>query len=141
MVNCTGRGLVVKRPGVLSKVQMLNLVLGVEVFSLLPRIFRPSGTDFARLIFCLVSLKDKRRICDGFSEFASVASDGERTKYIWGGGGEIHFFKIDDQNPRRAPGETCCPKLVSCSLFSMLIGEDFKDFRPKISRKALHSTN
>ena len=28
------RGLVVKRPGVLSKVQMLNLVLGVGVFSL-----------------------------------------------------------------------------------------------------------
>ena len=37
MVECTGRGLVVKRPGVLSKVQMLNLVLGVGVFSLLPR--------------------------------------------------------------------------------------------------------
>ena len=35
MVKCTGRGLVVKRPGVLSKVQMLNLVLGVGVFSLL----------------------------------------------------------------------------------------------------------
>ena len=29
-------GLVVERPGVLSKVQMLNLVLGVGVFSLLP---------------------------------------------------------------------------------------------------------
>ena len=28
MVKCTGRGLVVKRPGGLSKVQMLNLVLG-----------------------------------------------------------------------------------------------------------------
>ena len=37
MVNCTGRGLVVKRPGVLSNIQMLNLVLGVGVFSLLPR--------------------------------------------------------------------------------------------------------
>ena len=36
MVKCTGRGLVVKRRGVLSKVQMLNLVLGVGVFSLLP---------------------------------------------------------------------------------------------------------
>ena len=36
VVNYTGRGLVVKRPGVLSKVQMLNLVLGVGVFSLLP---------------------------------------------------------------------------------------------------------
>ena len=36
MVKYTGRGLVVKRPGVLSKVQMLNLVLGVGVFSLLP---------------------------------------------------------------------------------------------------------
>ena len=36
VVKCTGRGLAVKRPGVLSKVQMLNLVLGVGVFSLLP---------------------------------------------------------------------------------------------------------
>ena len=34
MVKCTGRALVVKRPGVLSEVQMLNLVLGVGVFSL-----------------------------------------------------------------------------------------------------------
>ena len=37
VVKHTGRGLVVKRPGVLSKVQMLNLVLGVGVFSLLPK--------------------------------------------------------------------------------------------------------
>ena len=37
VVKCTRRGLVVKPPGVLSKVQMLNLVLGVGVFSLLPR--------------------------------------------------------------------------------------------------------
>ena len=36
MVKYTGRGLVVKRPGGLRKVQMLNLVLGVGVFSLLP---------------------------------------------------------------------------------------------------------
>ena len=36
MVNNTGSCLVVKRPGVLSKVQMLTLVLGVGVFSLLP---------------------------------------------------------------------------------------------------------
>ena len=38
MVKYTGRGLVVKRPGVLSKVQLLNLVLGVGVFSLLPKL-------------------------------------------------------------------------------------------------------
>ena len=36
VVKYTRMGLVVKRPGVLSKVQMLNLVLGVGVFSLLP---------------------------------------------------------------------------------------------------------
>ena len=36
MAKCTGRGLVVKRPGVLSKVQILTLVLGVGVISLLP---------------------------------------------------------------------------------------------------------
>ena len=42
VVKYIGRGLVVKRPGVLSKVQMLSLVLGVGVFSLLP-IKGPSG--------------------------------------------------------------------------------------------------
>ena len=41
MVKCTERGLVVKRPGVLSKVQLLNLVLGVGVFSLLPSFGNP----------------------------------------------------------------------------------------------------
>ena len=46
MVKCRGRGLVVKRPGVLSKVQMLNLVLGVGVFSLLPR----TGHVFAKFV-------------------------------------------------------------------------------------------
>ena len=40
MVKYAGRGLVVKRPGVLSKVQMLNLLLGVGVFSLLPIILK-----------------------------------------------------------------------------------------------------
>ena len=34
MVKYTGRGLVVKRPGGLSKVQMLDLVLGVGVLFL-----------------------------------------------------------------------------------------------------------
>ena len=37
VVKYTRRGLVVKRLGVLSKVQMLNLVLEVGVFSLLPK--------------------------------------------------------------------------------------------------------
>ena len=50
MVKCTRKGLVVKRPGVLSKVQMLNLVLGVGVFSLLPKKTVPtvpvSGSGF-----------------------------------------------------------------------------------------------
>ena len=40
MVKYTGRGLVVKRPGVLSEVQILTLVLGVGVFSLLPRVIQ-----------------------------------------------------------------------------------------------------
>ena len=47
MVKYTGRGLVVKRPGVLSKVQMLNLVLGVGVFSLLPIL---GGTGRSRVV-------------------------------------------------------------------------------------------
>ena len=41
VVKYTGRGLVVKRPGVLSKVQLLTLVLGVGVFSLLPNFRSP----------------------------------------------------------------------------------------------------
>ena len=41
MVKCTGRGLVVKRPGVLTRVQTLNLVLGVGVFSFLPNCRKP----------------------------------------------------------------------------------------------------
>ena len=36
MLKYTERGVVVKRPGVLRKVQMLNLVLGVGVYSLRP---------------------------------------------------------------------------------------------------------
>ena len=47
VVECTGRGLVVKRPGVLSKVQMLTLVLGMGVFSL-P--IQPLGIVFPRLL-------------------------------------------------------------------------------------------
>ena len=42
VVKYTGRGLAVKRPGVLSKVQMLNLVLAVGVFSLLPNKYQES---------------------------------------------------------------------------------------------------
>ena len=51
MVKYTGRGLVVKRPGVLSKVQMLNLVLGVGVFSLLPNRFL-EGRPPSEGLFC-----------------------------------------------------------------------------------------
>ena len=43
MVKYTGRGLVVERPGVLSEVQVLNLVLGVGVFS-----FFQIGQHFGR---------------------------------------------------------------------------------------------
>ena len=39
VVRYTGRGLVVKRPGVLSKVQMLTLVLGVGAVSFLPTFY------------------------------------------------------------------------------------------------------
>ena len=56
MVKCTGRCLVVKRPGVLSKVQMLNLVLGVGVFSLLPISVSRGGTlsKGAIVAYCFV---------------------------------------------------------------------------------------
>ena len=43
MVKCTGGGLVVKQP--VSKVQMLNLVLGVGVFSLLPKLLQSERLD------------------------------------------------------------------------------------------------
>ena len=42
VVSYTRRGLAVKRPRVLSKVQMLTLVLGVGVFSVLPKAFTQS---------------------------------------------------------------------------------------------------
>ena len=47
MVKQTGRGLVVKRPGVRTKVHMLNLVLvvGARVFSLLPKSFETGLTS------------------------------------------------------------------------------------------------
>ena len=50
VVKYTGKGLVVKQPGVLSKVQMLNLVLGVGIFSLLPIqvSLGPSGPEMPR---------------------------------------------------------------------------------------------
>ena len=54
MVKCTGRGLVVKRPGVLSKVQMLNLVLGVGVFSPLPSYLMESPKRGCDLGPCVV---------------------------------------------------------------------------------------
>ena len=62
MVKCTGRGLVVKRPGVLGKVQMLTLVLGVGVFSLLRERRQgslPKGSFHCTDLFC-VSLAKHR---------------------------------------------------------------------------------
>ena len=57
MVKYTGRGLVVKRPGVLGEVQMLNLVLGVGVLSLLPNIILWVGLFYSWLgIFYLLWL-------------------------------------------------------------------------------------
>ena len=62
MVKCTGRGLVVKRPGVLSKVQMLTLVLGVGVFSPLPIVEAVLGSVLLPLlldeqeIFCAANI-------------------------------------------------------------------------------------
>ena len=52
MVKYTGRGLVVKRPGVLSKVQMLTLVLGVGVFPLFQYILAKN------VMFCPVLLQE-----------------------------------------------------------------------------------
>ena len=48
VVNCTGGGLVVKRPGVLSEVLKLDLVLRVGVFSPLPTLATPLGTCLLR---------------------------------------------------------------------------------------------
>ena len=57
VVKYTGRGLVVKRPGVLSKVQILNLVLGVGVFSLLPRGGGRRISDSGRIIGFKVAIE------------------------------------------------------------------------------------
>ena len=63
MVKYTGRGLVVKRPGVLSKVQMLTLVLGVGVFSRLRRTKAKNGDSSdlpSRLRFWGLCLRRKQ---------------------------------------------------------------------------------
>ena len=62
MVKYTGRGLVVKRLGVLSKVQMLNLVLGVGVFSLLPILEGEFGDNWPSNLGNATYIG--RRICD-----------------------------------------------------------------------------
>ena len=65
VVKYTGRGLVVKRPGVLSKVQMLDLVLGVGVFSLLPK----------RLIRILSSVRERKHL--------PLTQELKRSETIW----------------------------------------------------------
>ena len=55
MVKYKGRGLVVKTSGVLSKVQMLNRVLGVGVFSLLPIVWGAGAFCIFRIIAVLHS--------------------------------------------------------------------------------------
>ena len=73
MVKCTGRGLVVKRPGVLSKVQMLNLVWGVGVFSLLPS--QGSTGNFGRILG-QISGQISERTCRNFvSNFAPFSGN------------------------------------------------------------------
>ena len=61
MVKYTGRGLVVKRLGVLSKVQMLTLVLGVGVFSLLP-------SSFSNMILLCQNIMCNNFVADGIQK-------------------------------------------------------------------------
>ena len=114
VVRCTGRGLVVKQPGVLSKVQMLNLVLGV--FSLPPIFVRAILVNFSdwnetkssalipfpktcsQLLSCCSSLNlvDVSNIfiffCSGEGKGESRATGrGCLQKILWGGGLNIFF--------------------------------------------------
>ena len=45
MVKCTGRGLVVKRPGVLSKVQMLDLMKEIPESEIQVKFFVDAGEE------------------------------------------------------------------------------------------------
>ena len=69
MVKYTGKGLLVKRPVVLTKVQMLNLVLGVGVFSPLPTL----GRRFGYFYFFLLE--------GGGGESKALGGGGEYQKY------------------------------------------------------------
>ena len=94
VVKYTGRGLVVKRPGVLSKDQMLNLVLGVGVFSLLP-LWGP-GISKITACFCQSSTAEKGlleemsvqgNICQNHPFGNHPLANPETTRKIISGGG------------------------------------------------------
>ena len=78
MVKCTGRGLVVMQPGVLSKVQMLNLVLGVGSFPFFQEFFWGSlHDDFGGLTVLAVLETQWRAPCP---PFAGPSNSKYRTK-------------------------------------------------------------
>ena len=64
MVKYTGRGLVVKRSGALSKVQLLNLVLGV------------GGRDFVQKIKEALFCRGQGSVNGGFQTVVRVLSGG-----------------------------------------------------------------
>ena len=72
MVNYTGRGLVVKRPGVLSKVQMLTLVLGVGVFPVLPFVY--SATCVSECVRKTLACQDLLGSVLGRTDFSRIFS-------------------------------------------------------------------
>ena len=85
-------GLVVKRLGVLSKVQMLNLVLGVGVFSLLPTqgssLVRRSNNlrqcctlSFLSLVFLLLGISVAFLIC--MQTGSIVRGDAQKSPLLW----------------------------------------------------------
>ena len=102
MVKCTGRGLVVKRPGVLSKVLMLNLVLGVGVFSLLP-----INLGFGEPMFCTLGSRGFRH-CRAFRYFLESSN---RPPCLWlselsSSFGDFRRFREKHRNAKHRFGKT-----------------------------------
>ena len=84
MVKCTARDLVVKGPAVLSKVQMLNLVLGVRVFSLLPMSVRDAKTT---ILIRFAGL-------EGAGEGAKIRENCPKTLFLFGNSMTVNLEKF-----------------------------------------------
>ena len=126
VVKYTGRGVVVKQPGVLRKVQMLNRVLGVGVFSLLPTY--PWGVGSARPNPKMGARDPENPLFPGFSVLRRGLRPWSQTMVSeearpWGRGrsGDCDFLEVQKptQNPEM-PKNTAFTRTLSESSRELL---------------------